>query len=120
MFLQDEVPMAAGQPVVEDRGVFRIEARVDDRRVLTKDDDQECLSSLGKRITGVIDEVLGHSGFLLWLWLELGLRFRCGLRLWLGLRLRNVDHDERAIDDLKRAALRGEFVGYAANVNASD
>ena len=112
--------MAAGQPVVEDGRVFRIEAGVDDRRVLTKDDDQECLSSLGKRITGVIDEVLGHLGFRLWLWLGLWLRFRCGLRLRFRFKLWKIHHNERAVNDVERAALRGELVGDAANVNASD
>ena len=43
-----------------------------------------------------------------------------GLRLRLGLRLRKIRHDERAIDDLNRAALRGKLVGDAANVNAAE
>ena len=76
MFLQDEIPMTAGHPVVQDGGVFRIEAGVDDRRVFTEDDDQKCLPSLGKRVTSVLDEVLGHSGF------------RLGFRFWRRFRFR--------------------------------
>ena len=41
-----------------------------------------------------------------------------GLRL--RLRLRKIRHDERAVNGLNRAALRGELVGDAANVNAAE
>ena len=45
-----------------------------------------------------------------------------GLRLGLGLglRLRDVGHHKRVVAELKRAALRGEFVGHAADVNAAE